>query len=147
MKQPEPCTFVLPACGGWGGTSRRARSFGCAHSRCVAHGLDIVAVGIEHEGGVVVGVVVGAQARLAVVSAARLERGRIEGIDGGAVLAAKATCSGPLAGSPASIQKDGLPLWKSSDLPGTPKPTAARRRLFRRHLHDDAEPERGQRRR
>ena len=44
-------------------------------------GLDIVAVGIEHEGSVVIGVVVGTQAGRAVVLAARSDRRAVEGID------------------------------------------------------------------
>src|SRR5262245_33179452 len=52
----------------------------------VAHRLDVVAVGIEHEGAVIVRVIVRSQPRRAVVLAARRERRTIEGVDGGAVL-------------------------------------------------------------
>src|SRR5262245_21244663 len=49
-----------------------------------ADGLDVVAGGIEHVGGVVVGVVVRAQSRLAVVAAPRLQGGGVELVDRGA---------------------------------------------------------------
>ena len=52
----------------------------------VADGLDVVAVGVEHEGAVVVGVVDLAHARPAVVRRAGLERGGVEGIDGLTIL-------------------------------------------------------------
>ena len=48
--------------------------------RPVVHGLDVVAVGVEHEGRVVAGVVV-PLARRAVVGAAGGERGRVEAVD------------------------------------------------------------------
>ena len=47
----------------------------------MAHGLDIVAVGVEHEGAVIVGVIMGAQARRPVVLGAGGESGAIEGVD------------------------------------------------------------------
>src|SRR5262245_39816826 len=47
----------------------------------VAHGLDIVAVEIEHEGAVVIGMVMRAKARFAVVLPSRGDGRMIEGID------------------------------------------------------------------
>jgi len=52
----------------------------------VADRFDVVAVGIEYEGAVVVGVILRAQPRPAVVLAAGGDGGAIEGVDGGAVL-------------------------------------------------------------
>src|SRR5919107_1008685 len=54
--------------------------------RRVTDGLDVVAVGVEHERAVVVRVVDLTHARLAVVGAARRQGGRVEGVDGLAVL-------------------------------------------------------------
>src|SRR5215475_11727160 len=47
----------------------------------VAHNLDVVPVGIDHEGRVVVRVVVRAQARRAVVAGTGLQRRAMEGVD------------------------------------------------------------------
>jgi hypothetical protein len=47
----------------------------------VANGLDVVAVGVVDEGGVVGLVVVRAQARRAVVLSADRDRGLVEGVD------------------------------------------------------------------
>ena len=47
-------------------------------------GLDVVSVRIELEGGIVAGVI-GAFARAAVVATAGVERGGVEGVDGGPV--------------------------------------------------------------
>ena len=47
----------------------------------MAHGLDVVAIGVEHERAIVVGVVVRTHARRAVVAAARGDRRAIERID------------------------------------------------------------------
>ncbi len=55
----------------------------CGLSR--ADRFDVVAVGIEQEGGVVGGAVVGAQAGTAVVAAAGLETRRVEAVDGGPI--------------------------------------------------------------
>ena len=52
----------------------------------MTHRLDVVPVGVEHEGAVVVRVVVRAQTRRTVVLAARRKRGLVERIDGRAVL-------------------------------------------------------------
>ena len=85
----------------------------------VADGLDIVAVGVEHEGAVVIRVIMRAKARRSVVLAARGNRGRIEGIDlrrGYAAAKATWTWSSPKVGA-SPIQKKGLPA--------EPKPTAA----------------------
>ena len=57
-----------------------------ALTRRVADGLDVVAVGIEHERAVVVRVILRAQARRAVVLAAGRERCAVERIDAGAIL-------------------------------------------------------------
>ena len=48
----------------------------------VEDGLDVVAVGVEHEGAVVAGVVLGPLARRAVVAVARAGRGAVERLDG-----------------------------------------------------------------
>src|SRR5882757_8219286 len=50
-----------------------------------AIGLDAIAVGIDGEGGVILRAVVGAQAGLAVVLAAGLERSGVEGVDRGTI--------------------------------------------------------------
>src|SRR5262245_58534227 len=47
--------------------------------------FDVVAVGIEQEGGVISGAIVGAQTGAAVIAAASLEAGGVEAIDGGAI--------------------------------------------------------------
>ena len=52
--------------------------------------LDVVAIRIEHEGAIVVRMVVRPQARRAVVLAAGRERGAMEGVDRGAVLGGEA---------------------------------------------------------
>ena len=81
-------------------------------------GLDIVAVGIEHEGSVVIGVVVGTQAGRAVVLAARSDRRAVEGIDRCAGERSESDVDTPAAQAFASsIQKKGLKF--------APKPTAA----------------------
>src|SRR6266446_6000354 len=51
-----------------------------------AMSLDAIAVGIDGESRIVLGPIIGAQAGLAVVLAAGLERGGMEGVDRGAVL-------------------------------------------------------------
>ena len=50
----------------------------------MADGLDIVAVGVEHEGAVVIRVIMRAQSWRSVVLPARGDRGRVKGIDSGA---------------------------------------------------------------
>ena len=65
--------------------SFRDRDRQMGSGRLVADGLDVVAVGVEHVGAVVVRVVDLAHAGGAVVGAAGLERGGVEGVDGGAV--------------------------------------------------------------
>lgn len=52
---------------------------------CVAHSLDVVPVGITHEGPVVVRVVLGPHPRLVEYFGARGHRGFEEGLDGGSV--------------------------------------------------------------
>ncbi len=52
----------------------------------MAHRLDVVALGVDDEGAVVVGVVLGAQAGGAVVLAASGDGGGIKGVDLGAGL-------------------------------------------------------------
>ena len=51
----------------------------------MADGLDVVAVGVEHEGAVVARVVVRTFARRAVVATAGGEGGAVEGVHGGAI--------------------------------------------------------------
>ena len=51
----------------------------------MADGFDIVAVGVDDESAVVVGVIVQSQARRTVVARARGQRGRMERVDGGAI--------------------------------------------------------------
>ena len=58
--------------------------------RRVADCLDAVAVGIANEGGVVVGMVLRAKARHAVIRPACGKRRAVEGVDGGPVAGAKA---------------------------------------------------------
>src|SRR6266700_2879751 len=62
------------------------RSLQPVSRRRVAHGLDIVAVAIEHEGAVVTGVIMRADAGRAVVATARRESFLVESVDRGAVL-------------------------------------------------------------
>ena len=50
-------------------------------------GLDVVAVRVQHVGGVVAVAVLGARSRRAVVAAAGVERRRVEGVDGLAAVA------------------------------------------------------------
>ena len=70
--------------------------------RAVADGLDVVAVGIEHEGAVVAGVVDRAQAGGAVVPAAGGQSRGVEGVDevvrAGAEAEVEAARGGPAAG-------------------------------------------------
>ncbi|HEX4112172.1 MAG TPA: hypothetical protein VH020_06520 [Stellaceae bacterium] len=47
----------------------------------MADGFDVVAVGVEHEGAVIVRVILRAQARRAIVVSARRQRGTMERID------------------------------------------------------------------
>jgi hypothetical protein len=51
----------------------------------MTHRLNVVAVGIENEGGVIVGVIVGPQAGSAIVSSASMKCCNVEGIDTGSV--------------------------------------------------------------
>src|SRR5262245_598005 len=60
----------------------------------VTHGLDVVTVRIEHEGAVVVGVVVGPQTWGAVVPAARCYGGLVKGVHRGARGHAKCNVDG-----------------------------------------------------
>src|SRR5688572_3023602 len=60
------------------------RAFAASRSR-VTDGLDVVAVGIQHEGAEVFGVIFGTQAGATVVSPARVERGAMERLDHGAI--------------------------------------------------------------
>ena len=85
---------------------RLARRLGL--HRAVVDGLDVVAVGVEDEGAVVVLVVVRAQAGLAVVGPARGERGGVEGLD----LVLGVDAEGEVAArrrglAPGAIQKSG----------------------------------------
>src|SRR6478672_1192211 len=48
--------------------------------------FDIVAVGIEDEGAVIIGMIMRPEARRAMVAAARFDRRRVEGVDQGAGL-------------------------------------------------------------
>src|SRR5690349_16386750 len=54
-----------------------------------ADGFDVVAVGIDEEGGVVARAVIGAQAGLAVVAPARVEPGAVKAVDRGALIGAE----------------------------------------------------------
>src|SRR5262249_1511292 len=66
----------------WG----QGAGFATPSRRQMANSLDVVAVGVEHKGTVVIGVIVRPQSRRAVVFAASLERCRVEGINGIAIL-------------------------------------------------------------
>src|SRR5512136_1295078 len=63
--------------------------------RQMADSLDIVAVSIEHEGAVIIGVIFGPKAWRPIVGAARLKRGMIEGIDRGPALSGEGHMQGP----------------------------------------------------
>jgi len=53
--------------------------------RRVAHRFDVVAIGIEHEGAVLTGMIVGADAGRAIIASARGHRRLVEGVDRGAI--------------------------------------------------------------
>jgi hypothetical protein len=72
----------------------------------VAHRLDIVPVRIEHEGAVVVGVIVRPQAGRAVVLGAGRKRRLVERVDARAVIA---MCMALFSPPSPPIQKSGLP--------------------------------------
>ena len=111
---------------------------GAALRRPVTHGLDIMAVGIEHEGAVVVRVIVWAQAGRTMVLAAGRDGGAIEGIDRCAILRDERHVQ-PAAERVAGTDPEiGLTLVAE---PGRGLAAA----LLRRHLHHDAVAERRQR--
>jgi hypothetical protein len=93
----------------------------------VAYGFDIVAVRIEHEGGVIGGVVLGPEPWRPVVSAPCRDRGMIENIDGGTAWSHEGDMQGPARLRALTDPEDGLPLWKSVACPGAPKAMAAPR--------------------
>ena len=85
----------------------------------MTHRLNVVAVGVENEGGVIVGVIMGPQAGRAIVSPAGMQCCDMEGID-----------AGPVGGDDGDVQR----LFKSAfgadpevGLPAEPNPTAAAR--------------------
>ena len=80
-------------------TTRRSRRGGRC-SAVVVDGLDVVAVGVEHERAVVAGVVDGALAGRAVVAVAGRGRRGVEGVDGRVVLAPNAMWTCSVGGSP-----------------------------------------------
>jgi hypothetical protein len=82
----------------------------------VADGLDVVAVRIEHEGAVIVRVIMRPQAGSAMVRAAGGERGFVEFVDRGAVGRREGDMQAAIEPASPPIQKSGLPL--------RPKPTA-----------------------
>ena len=84
----------------------------------MANGLDIVAVGVEHEGGVIIRVVSRAQARRAIVLAAGGDCGGVEGID------RLAGCSGERDMDVLVAEPDASPIQKNG-FQLAPKPTAA----------------------
>ena len=88
----------------------------------MAHRLDVVPVRVEHERAVVVRVVVRADARRAVVLAARRHCGLVERVDDGAVLRADRDVHRPVGSPSPPIQKSGLPP--------TPKPRPRSARLL-----------------
>src|SRR5215510_3703396 len=106
--------------------------------RCVADRLDVVAVGIEHESAVVVGVIVRPQPRRAVVLATGGERRAMEGVDRGAVLGGDGDVEDASQTSFAADPEIGLAVG----------PEARRRRLalgmLAADLHDQAVAERRQ---
>ena len=63
-----------------------AQSPGPLSRRRVTHRLDIVAIGIEHKGAVVVRMIVGAQPRRAIVAGAGGKCRAIKGVDGAAIV-------------------------------------------------------------
>src|SRR6266852_1379682 len=64
----------------------RVRNGGNRSPGRVAYGFDVVAVGIEHEGAVIIRVVMGADAGRPVIASARGHRRLVESVNGGAVL-------------------------------------------------------------
>ena len=82
----------------------------------MAYPLDIVPIGVEHEGAVVSWMIMRAQTRRAVVAAACGDGGPIEGIDFGAAAGVKGNMHAGTCEPPALIQKSGLG--------GTPNPVA-----------------------
>lgn len=84
--------------------------------RCVAHRLDIAAIGIEHKGAVVVRMIMGAQTRRAVVPAAGGDCGAVKGVDGAAII-----------GGDCDVQRAFEPAFAADPeigLPCFPKPAA-----------------------
>jgi hypothetical protein len=69
--------------------SRPSGAIDSTEIRLVTAGLDVVAVGVEHERAVVTGVVVRANAGRAVVLAAGGDRGGVEGVDQRALVGAE----------------------------------------------------------
>ena len=63
----------------------------------MADGLDVVAVGVEHEGPVIVGVILRTKAGRAIVLAASGNRGGIERIDLGAARSGESNMDVPAA--------------------------------------------------
>src|SRR5581483_7857747 len=106
----------------------------------MADGLDVVAVGVEHEGGVVIGMVMRAQARRAVVPRAGGDRRCVEGIDLGAVARGEGDMDAPLAcGAEAFADpEERLALSPEAD-------RRAASGLLVGDSHDDADAERGER--
>lgn len=81
----------------------------------MAHRLGIVAVGIEDEGRVIIGVILGSQPRRSIIGAAGLERCSIEDVDRGAGLRNEGNMHRPARGlalpnSDRTEADGGLPL-------------------------------------
>src|ERR1700739_2572988 len=66
-------------------TLRRIRDTKRLTPRCVTHRLDVVTIGIEHEGTVIVRVIVRPQPRRTIVAAAGRDRFRIKPVNHGAI--------------------------------------------------------------
>src|SRR5262252_5962481 len=102
----------------------------------MADGLDVVAIRVEHEGAVVVRMVVPPQAGRAIVLSACRERGAIEGVDRGAVLGNERDVNlalRPLAGGEPEIR---LAIIAETDI-------ARAAALLGRDLHGDPIAKRG----
>ena len=127
---------------------RRQRSRGCRRGRWpraqrarlqrpVADRLDVVSVGVEDEGAVIVGVIVGPEAGRAVVPSSRGERGAVKRLDLGARFCGEGDMRPAFRPLPRPDPEEGPVRAETGVRLGAG--------LGRRDLHDEAEPERLQR--
>ena len=97
-----------------------------------------MAVGIEHERAVVIGMIVRTDARRAVVASARCDRGLVEGVDRGAVIRHDCDMHRPVQSAFAADPKIRLAVGAESG-------GVLVRVFLLRHLHDEAVAQRCQR--